>query len=219
LPEVNCSNRRVTRNCGPICRSVLLAICLLTAACASKREPARTLIDEIDLTIAGSAEDAAKYAPAELQQVRGELDALKRGFDRGDYAGVLAQGPGVLSAAGDLIGTAAAAKIDRTRALAGEWSALAQSQPDRISALEKRIDRLASRDGGKRPRGKPGASASSDARGDAAAARAALGEIYALWSKARSAFASRNVEEAVQTANVVKTKIDALSDTLPASGP
>lgn len=192
----------------------LLAICLLAAGCASQKEPAQTLIDQIDLTIAGSAEDAAKYAPAQLQGVRGELDSLRRSFDQGDYAGVLSRGPKVLSAAGDLIGATAAAKIDRKRELADEWSALAESLPNRMSALETRVDRL-----GKRPRGKPAAGADGEARDQAAGARAALNDVYALWSKARSAFASRNLEEAVQTANEVKIKIDALSDTLSASSP
>jgi hypothetical protein len=174
----------------------LLALCLLAGACESQKEPAQTLIEEIDLTVAGSAEDAAKYAPAQQREVEVELGALKRSFQQQDYAGVLSRGPAVLSAAGDLIGVAAAAKGDRNRALAGEWTALAEALPDRMSALDKRIDRLSHRPA------------------DAAAARAALRESYALWSKARSAFASRNLEEAVRTAGEVKQKLDALSDTL-----
>lgn len=187
---------------------------MLAAACTSQKEPAQSLIDEIDLTIAGSAEDAAKYAPAQLHEVRGELDSLKHSFGQGDYAAVLSRGPTVLSAAGDLIGATAAAKIDRNRELAGEWSALAESLPDRMTALESRLDRL-----DKRLRGKPATGADREAREQAAAARAALKDIYALWSKARSAFASRNLEEAAQTAKEVKTKIDALSGSLSASVP
>ena len=187
---------RVPYSAGAMGRFALLALFLLAGACESQKQPAQTLIDEIDLTIAGSAEDAAKYAPAQLREVEDELGALKRSFAQQDYAGVLSRGPSVLSAAGELIGTAAAAKGDRSRALAGEWAVLAEALPDRMSALEKRIERL-----DKRP-------------GDAAAARAALKESYALWSKARSAFASRNLEEAVRTGSEVKQKIDALSDTL-----
>lgn len=201
-------------NAAAVLRPALLAICLLAAACASQKQPAQTLIDEIDLTIAGSAEDAAKYAPTQLREVRGELDSLKRSFDQGDYAGVLSRGPKVLSVAGDLIGATAAARIDRNRELSSEWSALAESLPNRMSALETRVDRL-----GKRPRDKAAAGADSEARDQAAAARAALKDIYGLWSKARSAFASRNLEEAAKTANEVRTKIDALSDTLSASDP
>jgi hypothetical protein len=55
-------------------------------------------------------------------------------------------------------------------------------------------------------------------RDEAAAQKAALRDVYALWSKARSAFASRNLEEAVRTAGEVKTKIDALSDRSSTSG-
>ncbi len=203
----------MTGNGGAIARNALLAICLLAGACASEKEPAQTLIDEIELTIAGSAEDAAKYAPAQLQEVSAELGALKRSFDAKDYAGVLSRGPKVLSDAGELIGAAAAAKGDRKRVLAQEWSALAASLPDRIEGLEARVGGFAGR-----PRGKAGAGAEVHAPIDAAAAQAALREITALWSKARSAFASRNVEEAVQTAAAVKTKIDALSETLASSG-
>jgi hypothetical protein len=198
----------VTKNHGAAFRIAVLAICIALGACKSQKEPAQTLIDEIELTLAGTAADAAKYAPTQFHEVDAELGTLRRSYDAKDYADVLSRGPAVLAAAGELIGTASAAKADRTRALNLAWSALAESLPNRMSALATRVDRLAAR-----PRGKAADGV------DVAAAKAALRDIYALWSKARSAFASRNIEEAVQTADAVKAKIDELSEVLgPSDG-
>ena len=188
-------------------RNAALLICLIVGACASQKEPAQALLDDIRLTLAGTAADAANYVPDQLHALQDELDALQRSFDHGDYAAVVSRGPAVLAAAGDLFGAATAAKGDRNRALAGEWSTLAEALPDRMSALTKRIDLLA-----KRSKGKGAAEMDLEAR------QAALRDVYSLWSKARYAFASRNIDEAVQTAEQVKTKIDALEETPLSSG-
>jgi len=188
-------------------RNAVLLICLIVAACASQKEPAQALLDEIRLTLAGTAADAAKYVPVRLHTLQDELDELQRTFDHGDYAAVVSRGPAVLAAAGDLFGAASAAKGDRNRALAGEWSTLAETLPNRMSALTTRIDVLA-----KRSKGKSAADKDLEAR------QAALRDVYSLWSKARSAFASRNLDEAVQTAEAVKAKIEALDETPVSSG-
>ena len=188
-------------------RNAVLLVCLIVAACASQKEPAQALLDEIRLTLAGTAADAAKYVPDQLRALQDEIDALQRSFDRGDYAAVVSRGPAVLAAAGDLFGAATAAKGDRNRALEGEWSTLAETLPDRMSALTTRIDLKPTRSKGK-----------SAAEKDLEARQAALRDVYSLWSKARSAFASRNLDEAVQTAEEVKTKIDALEEAPASSG-
>ena len=49
---------------------------------------------------------------------------------------------------------------------------------------------------------------------DAAAVKAASREASSLWSKARSAFASGNLEEAVRTAKDVDARVAALAKSL-----
>jgi hypothetical protein len=57
-----------------------------------------------------------------------------------------------------------------------------------------------------RSAGSPGPSAAEVAR-----ARVSEREIYARWSKARAAFAQRNMPEAVATAEDVAKRLDALA--------
>ena len=47
-----------------------LAALLLQAACAGKREPAQDLLHDIQGALLTGAEDAAKYAPDQLQDVQ-----------------------------------------------------------------------------------------------------------------------------------------------------
>jgi hypothetical protein len=70
-------------------------------------------------------------------------------------------------------------------------------------AIQSRIDMLSKPPGSKLKAGI-----------DLTAAKAGAGEAASLWSKAQAAFAAGNMEEAVGTAENVKTKIDALAETL-----
>ena len=87
--------------------------------------------------------------------------------------------------------------------LAGEWSELARLLPDRMTAVAADLRRL------DRGAGPHGLSAAELAR-----ARASEREIYALWSKARAAFAQQNMPEAVATAKDVSARLDTLAASL-----
>jgi len=89
----------------------------------------------------------------------------------------------------------ATAKAARTLELAGRWRTLGAAVPADINALAARIDRL--------PAGP-----------DTARARAALNAAASLWSKAQAAFATGNLEEAVDTAQRVDGAVDALATTV-----
>jgi hypothetical protein len=187
-----------------VSRYALIAMAAITlAACAGQREPAQKLIGDIDITVTAASTEAAKYVPDQLADVQGKLGALKASFDKQDYAAVVAAGPAVLSAAQTLATAAAAKKDEILKALNDEWSVLAGSLPENMTAIQSRIDVL-----GKKSAKKPATAI------DLNAAKAGLADAMALWSKAQAAFASGVLDEAVSTAKDVKAKTDALAASL-----
>jgi hypothetical protein len=173
------------------------------ASCAPQKDPAQKLITEIDSTITAASGEAAKYVPDRLTEVQTELIGLEASFDKRDYAAVVAGGPAVLDAAQKLATAAAVKKDEILKAQSSEWALLAESLPAYVMAIQSRIDMLSKPPGSKLKAGI-----------DLTAAKAGAGEAASLWSKAQAAFAAGNMEEAVGTAENVKTKIDALAETL-----
>src|SRR5450432_3285953 len=187
-----------------VSRYALIAMAAITlAACAGQREPAQKLIGDIDTTVTAASTEAAKYVPDQLADVQVKLGALKASFDKQDYAAVVTGGPAVLNAAQTLATAAAAKKDEILKALNDEWAVLAGSLPQNVTAIQSRID-LLSKKSGKKPA----------AAIDLNAAKAGLSDAMSLWSKAQAAFASGNLDEAVNTAKDVKAKTDALAASL-----
>jgi hypothetical protein len=189
------------------CAAISMAAIIL-AACAGQKEPAQKLIGEIESTVTAASTEAAKYVPDQLAEVQSKLDALKASFAKQDFAAVVTQAPAVLSAAQGLATAAAAKKDEILKALNDEWSLLAGSLPADVTALQSRIDLLSKKSSKKLAAGI-----------DLDAAKAGLTDATSLWSKAQAAFAAGTLEEAVNTAKIVKTKIDALATSLKVNLP
>jgi hypothetical protein len=181
---------------------------IILAACAGQKEPAQKLIGEIESTVTAASTEAAKYVPDQLAEVQAKRDALKASFAKQDFAAVVTQGPAVLSAAQGLATAAAAKKDEILKTLNDEWTVLAASLPEEVTAIQGRIDLLSKKSGKK-----PAAGIDLDA------AKAGLTDATSLWSKAQAAFAAGTLEEAVSTAKAVKTKIDALATALKVNLP
>jgi hypothetical protein len=176
---------------------------IILAACAGQKEPAQKLINDIESTVTAASAEAAKYVPDQLADVQSKLGALKASFDKQDYAAVVMAAPAVLSAAQGLATAAAAKKDEVLKALNDQWTSLSGSLPGAVTAIQSRIDLL-----GKKSSKKMAAGI------DLAAAKSGLSDATSLWSKAQAAFASGNMDEAVNTAKDVKAKIDALAASL-----
>jgi hypothetical protein len=174
---------------------ILLAI---MAACAGQKQPAQKLLADINATVMAASDEAAKYIPDQLKDVQSKYGELKASFDKKDYAAVVSGAPEVLAAAQTLATSAAAKKDEVLKALNDQWLALAGSVPDSLTAVQNRIDEL------RKPSNKRQAAALN-----LDAAQSGLGDATSLWSKAQAAFASGNMDEAVRTAQEVKTKADA----------
>src|SRR5271156_2438566 len=67
-------------------RSALVCsvLCALLGACTSQREPAQRMMQDIETTLGGVSEDAAKYVPGELVDVQTKLDDLKTAYNAHD---------------------------------------------------------------------------------------------------------------------------------------
>ncbi len=186
--------------------AALLAIAL--AACSGQKDAAQSLIWEIAATLSGAEPEAVKYVPTQLGDIQTKLAELRASFDKHDYAAVMAAGPAVLAAAQSLATVAAAKKDQILKEQNDAWTDLAAVLPDEVSALQNRVDQLNSKTPVK------GAPKGAQKGVDVAAATAGIADITSLWSKARAAFAGGNLEEALATANDVKSKADALAATL-----
>jgi hypothetical protein len=176
---------------------------IILAACAGQKEPAEKLIGEIQMTVTAASSEAAKYIPDQLAGVQTQLSALKASFDKQDYPAVVSGAPAVLGAAQSLATDAAAKKDEVLKALNDKWTALAGSVPGYLTAIQNRIDFLAKKANKK-------AAAGIDLEG----AKSAESDAMATWSKAQAAFATGNMDEAVNTAQNVKLKVETVASGL-----
>jgi hypothetical protein len=182
--------------------SVAFALIAL-AACAGNKEPAQKLMADIEAVVMAASPEAAKYVPDQLAAVQTKLEALKASFDKQDYAAVVMDGPALLGLASSLATDAAAKKDAVLHALNDQWTGLAGSLPEYVTALRNRIEFLSKKSSKKLAAGI-----------DLDSAKAGVADAASLWSKAQAAFAAGNLDEAVTTANQVKSKVEGVAATL-----
>jgi hypothetical protein len=182
---------------------LVLLLAAAFAACSGQKEAAHQLLAEIDATVTAASTEAAKYVPDQLMDVQTKFGGLKASFDRRDYAAVVNGAPAVLDAAQTLATAAAAKKDEVLKAQNDQWTSLAATLPDSLSALRNRIDEL------RKPSNKRLAAGMN-----LDAVRMSLDEAASLWSKAQAAFAGGNMDEAVRTAQDVKVKVSAAAAAL-----
>jgi hypothetical protein len=179
----------------------LLAITM--AACAGQKEPARKVLADIEATVTAASTEAAKYVPDQLMDVQAKFGELKASYDKQDYAAVISGATPVFAAAQTLATAAAAKKDEILKALNDKWMVLAGTVPEYATAVQNRIDALRKKSGKKAAAGV-----------DLDAAKLSLDQATSLWSKAQAAFAAGNMDEAVKTAEDVKSRVEAVAATL-----
>jgi len=183
--------------------AVVVIVGLSFAACSGQKDAAQKLVGDIDATVIAASAEAAKYVPEQLASVQTNLGELKALLDKKDYSSVMSEAPAVLGSAQALATAAAAKKDEVLKGLNDQWTTLAASLPDEVTVLQSRLELL-----GKKTSKKLAAGI------DLEAAKAALSDTGALWSKAQAAFAAGNLDEAVATAKEVLAKLTAIARSL-----
>jgi hypothetical protein len=183
---------------APVCGALLLL-----AACASPREPAQKMMNDIEAAVSAASAEAAKYAPDQLNDVQTKLDDLQTAFSAQDYKAVLARGPALLSEAQGLESAATAKKAEMMKALNDQWTSLASTVPEEVNAIQSRLDLLAQRKNRRLAKGI-----------DLDAAKSGLDDATSQWSKAQGAFGNGNIDEAVSAGKDAKSKLEAVAATV-----
>jgi hypothetical protein len=183
--------------------SIVAAGLIGLASCANNMEPAQKFLTQIQAAVTAASADAEKYIPDQLKDVQGQVSRLQGAFDKQDYSTVITAGPAVLASALALAPAAAAKKTEVMQTLTGEWTELTGKLPSELTAVQQRMEELSKRSNRKMAQGI-----------DLPAEKTAVDEVTSLWSKAQSAFAAGNLDEAVSSAKDVKTKIHSIAEAL-----
>jgi hypothetical protein len=184
-----------------------VTVALLLVACANQMEPAKQAIANIESAIA-AAPDAAKYVPDQLAAVQSKLADLKTSYDNKDYKAVMSGAPAVLSEAQNLMGATMLKKETVVKAMNDEWPTLSAGLPALATTVTNRANAL-------------GKSKHVPAGVDMAAAKSAVDDGTASWTKAQEASKSGDMETAVASGHDAKAKFEAaaaaMKMTLPAA--
>jgi hypothetical protein len=186
---------------------LLLAAAMGMTACADRQvQPAREAIARIEATLDTSGTAPVKYIPGEVRAVRDDLDALKRSFEREDYAGVLRDAPAVLAAAQALPREAAAREAELLQTLQREWTTLEPAVPATIAAMRSRVAWLAA----------TGVLPDGVSREDLNRVARRVDDAQALWDRALAERSAQRLPEAVTLAHQARELLDRMAGELGA---
>jgi hypothetical protein len=180
---------------------------LLVGACSSQKEPAQQAVTKAEDALSSIHDEAAKFAPDNLQGVEGQVAALKQTYISGDYAKVLATAPAVKTAISSLRHDADAKQAEADAATAKvkqEWRILAGEVPKMVTDVKAAVDNLTSSK--KLPKGVNKASFET--------VKTDTASLDPMWTDANNAVASGDYAGAVSKGQAVKDKATALMQTL-----
>jgi hypothetical protein len=179
---------------------------VLIIGCNMQKGPAEQAVAGAQAALDAVRDSAMQYAPEQLGGVDAQLSDMKGKFQQGDYAGVLASAPAVMTAISGLKDAAAAKKAAAEQALAkakDDWGPASVAVPKMVDDLAKRVEALSK---GKLPKG-----VTKDA---VAAAKSGLDSLKSTWGDATNASASGDYTTAMAKAQAVKDKATELMKSL-----
>jgi hypothetical protein len=184
---------------------------VLIIGCNMQKGPAEQAVAGAQAALDAVRDSAMQYAPEQLGGVDAQLSDMKGKFQQGDYAGVLASAPAVMTAISGLKDAAAAKKAAAEQALAkakDDWGPASVAVPKMVDDLAKRVEALSK---GKLPKG-----VTKDA---VAAAKSGLDSLKSTWGDATNASASGDYTTAMAKAQAVKDKATELMKSLGMTPP
>jgi hypothetical protein len=184
---------------------------VLIIGCNMQKGPAEQAVAGAQAALDAVRDSAMQYAPEQLGGVDAQLSDMKGKFQQGDYAGVLASAPAVMTAISGLKDAATAKKAAAEQALAkakDDWGPASVAVPKMVDDLAKRVEALSK---GKLPKG-----VTKDA---VAAAKSGLDSLKSTWGDATNASASGDYTTAMAKAQAVKDKATELMKSLGMTPP
>jgi hypothetical protein len=190
--------------------AALAAVSLALFAVGCNKGPAEAALNAADQALAAAKPEIEKYAPEEVAPLTGAVQAARSEFETGNYTEAL-KAAQALPAKIQAALAAATAKKDE---LVAAWNDLSGSLPGQIQAITEKVAGLAA--ARTLPRGMT--------RDMLATAQTDLGSVTQAWAEATAAFQGGDIPKALETAQDVKGKADALARMLglpaaPAPGP
>ena len=182
--------------------AALAAAVLGLAGCASQKEPAEQAMATIEKALADSGAQVQKYLPERYEAIDVRIKALRDAMAQEQFGLVVTDAAGVT---GELRRAVADAMIERAKtraAMETEWTALIESVPAMVAAVDKKL----AVQGSKPPKGM-----------DKDAWKALVESYDAAresWGKAAAEMSSANFEATVLAGREAKTKIAAIMETL-----
>ncbi|MGE0030602.1 MAG: hypothetical protein AB7T20_05750 [Steroidobacteraceae bacterium] len=182
--------------------AMLAAAILGLAGCGSQKEPAELAMAAIDKALADSGAQVQKYLPERYEAIEVRIKALRDAMAQEQFGQVVTDAAGVTD---DLRRAVADAMIERAKtraAMETEWTALLESMPAMVAAVDKKLAIQGSRP----PQG-------MDKDG-----WKALVESYDAaresWGKAAAEMTTANFEATVLAGREARTKIAGIMETL-----
>jgi hypothetical protein len=158
-------------------------------------------VENVQSALDATAVQAQQFVPEQFKAMQARSASLKASYDHGDFKQVLNDAPTLLNDIQAVSATAAARRSAADKVLSGEWEILAGSIPDRLSAVQDRLDAL-------------GNDKKEAAKVDVAGARANLAGLDEQWTQAQEAFNAGDLNAAVAAAHAVQKHIDAAAKSL-----
>ena len=182
--------------------AALAAAILGLAGCGSQKEPAEQAMATIEKTLADSGAQVQKYLPERYEAIDVRVKALRDAMAQEQFGQVVTDAAGVTD---ELRRAVADAMIERAKtraAMETEWTALIESMPGMIAA----VDRKLAVQGSRPPKGM-----------DKDAWKALVESYDAAresWGKAAAEMTTANFEATVLAGREARTKIAGIMETL-----
>ncbi|MCC6171859.1 MAG: hypothetical protein IT481_07500 [Gammaproteobacteria bacterium] len=180
-----------------------IAAGLVLAGCGSQQEPATRAVESAQAAIAAVRDEAAQYAPEQLQAVDEAFARLQKQLAGQKFADVLTAAPVLTNQVNELKATVAERKASAEAAVAEAkdmWPRLAEELPQMSTALKARLDSLGKMK--QLPEGIDQANLDYSRQG--------YDELSKSWTAAQEDFAAGHFTEAASKANAARRRANDL---------
>lgn len=180
-----------------------IAAGLVLAGCGSQQEPATRAVESAQAAIAAVRDEAAQYAPEQLQAVDEAFARLQKQLAGQKFADVLTAAPVLTNQVNELKSAVAERKASAEAAVAEAkdmWPRLAEELPQMSTALKARLDSLGKMK--QLPEGIDQANLDYSRQG--------YDELSKSWTAAQEDFAAGHFTEAASKANAARRRANDL---------